>query len=68
MYTMELYAACIGTQSSDEEKLKAALLGLIVEQSRFDGQPAQADGARLGKQVNVVLEAFKDAATLYPSE
>ena len=72
MYTMELHAACIGTQSSDEEKLRATSISLVVEQSRFDSQniqvaDAKAASEKLGRQVDVASEAFKKASDNFPS-
>ena len=72
MYTMELHAACIGTQSSDEEKLRATSISLLVEQSRFDAQKDTVEVAKetsktLEKQLNVASEAFKKASDNFPS-
>lgn len=72
MYTTELYAACIGTQSSDEEKLRATSISLIVEQSRFDLQKnsvadAKATSKQLQEKVKVASEAFNKASDNFPS-
>ena len=72
MYTMELYLACIGTHSSEEEKFNATSISLIVEQSRFDSQndtvaEAKAASEKLGKQMDVVSELFKKASDKFPS-
>ena len=72
MYTMELHAVCIGTQSSDEEKLRATSISLIVEQSRFDSQKnnvkdVKAASEKMGKQLDVASEAFKKASDNFPS-
>lgn len=72
MYTMELYSVCVGTRSSDEEKLKATALSLVVEQTRFDSQTdtvkqAKATSEKLGEQLSVASKAFKKASDNFPS-
>lgn len=72
MFTCELHAACVGTESSTAEQLRATEIGLAVEQSRFDTQKntvaeAKAASERLGKTLDTTTEAFKKASDEFPS-
>ena len=71
LYATELYAACVGAQSSDEDKIKAIAISLVVEQSRLDSQndtsaEAKAASDNLGKKLDVTLDVFKKVRDNFP--
>jgi low affinity Fe/Cu permease len=72
LYTCELHAACVGIESTDEEKLQATAISLAVENTRFDQQKiavadAKEASEKLKKQLDVASEAFKKASDKFPS-
>ena len=70
--TCEVYAACVGTESSEMENFQAIAISLAVENLIFDQQKntiadARAASDKLGKQMDGVSEAFKKASDNFPS-
>jgi hypothetical protein len=71
-FARELHAACAGTDSSAQEKLRATEIDLAVQHARFDSQKTTVDEAKLasdkfGKQLDVASEAFKKVSDGFPS-
>jgi hypothetical protein len=69
VFTNELYATCIETESDEPEKLRAKELGLAAEQSRFNPQQstdAKALFEKLGKQLDIFAGSFRNASNDFP--
>ncbi|KAL7910526.1 hypothetical protein GGI35DRAFT_370736 [Trichoderma velutinum] len=72
LHCMELHAACIQTQSTNEERLSTTEMHMAVTQTLFDSQKSTVDETTkitqdFAKQVEAATETFKRASKAYPT-
>ncbi|KAL2163035.1 hypothetical protein VTH06DRAFT_6871 [Thermothelomyces fergusii] len=69
---MELHSACVGEQSSNEERLQATQINMAVAQRRLEGMDEAVRSAKdavdtYAKQMDLAAEAFKKASDSFPT-
>ncbi|OTA05025.1 hypothetical protein A9Z42_0056420 [Trichoderma parareesei] len=72
MHCMELHAACMQTQSTNDERLSTTEMHMAVAQTLFDSEKDSIEKTKkitsdFAKQVELATETFKQASEEYPS-
>jgi hypothetical protein len=72
MHCMELHAACMQTQSTNDERLSTTEMHMAVAQTLLDSEKDSVEKTKkitsdFAKQVELATETFKQASEEYPS-